>query len=498
MWRRALRIVLITALALQLTYLVVANLLLMTPRLRTAVPELSKGTTRCSWDRAWTLWWGHVHVRGFSFQFDDQHTLQLDLRAERGEAGVSLLALFRHHVLLERPRASGITLRLGVKVPEETVRAVPRRIAAFPPVPGFKPPSEQPYRAKTPVDPEHYDEVWSYELRGVRVDVDDLWVDEAHYVGHAHVEGSFDFEPFRSLWADVQAQLTPGALEAGPHVVSRDFAADLDVHVSRVGMDPEHPGNLARATSGALRLDAGLPGLDVLELYSDDVHLRSGNGQLSARVQLVRGRLQQGSMVEAKVLNVDGTAAHFDFKGQLDAVAHADGGRLLAHASASTDVRLPMLETGRVRARSGPISARAALGPSDLGAPEHFDWLEVRLPRAAVPDTRPLLALVKKHVPQLRFKGGPLTGSVNVLATQDRVRVELGNLKLGDVRAAAGAVRVHRQWKGALEVRIPGLAIGLWLADGKVHPAPVWTEGWLPEQLERLGIHPRKGQAPGS
>jgi hypothetical protein len=501
MWRRALRIIVITAFALQATYVVVANVLLMTPWLRAAVPHLAKGTTHVTWDRAWTLWWGDVHARGFSMQFDDQRTLQFDLRAERGETRVSLPALFKHHILLHHPRASGVSYRMGLKVPEETVKKMPRRIDAFPPVPPFEPPSVKTFKPNPPVDPAHYDQVWSYELRDLDVDLDELWVDEVHYVGRLHATGGFNFEPFRRLWVGVSARLEPGSLEAGPHVVSRDLDVKLDLHIAPVGLDPRHPESIARATSMTLQCDADLAGLDVLELYSDRVRMPEASGQVSAQVELVDGRLQPKSVVETKLEGVEGSAWNFDFRGGLDAKATVEGDRLLAKLTASADLRLPPLDTGRVRARSGPIKATARLGSADLATRRRFEALDVSIEHATVADARPLTALVARHAPLLtrRLLGtGPLTGAARVVGGPQKIWVTLGDLSLGNVGAAAGAVRTNGQWNGALQVQVPGLAVGLRLSNGRVTGLPVSPERWFSEQMRQLGFAPRKAQAPGS
>jgi hypothetical protein len=485
-WRRALRLIVITALALQASYVLVANVLLMTPLLRWAVPRLAHEKVNLNWSSAWTVWWCHVHVTGFSMQFDDGHAAQIDLRVARATTDVRLWAIADRRLLLEHVRAAGVSFRMTAKVTAETVHDFPRRIDAFPPVPGFATVAQDPYREWTP--PAHLSTLWAYELRDIIADAHELWIDEFRYQGMIRAVGSFDFEPRRKLWVVADGRFDPGTLTAGEHVISQDLALEVHGQIAEVPLDPEHSELIARATTATLHADMGLAGLNLVSLYSDNAVARGGTGQVSLSLTLDEGVFSSESAVQAKLDGIDGTLRGVDLSGEIDLTAGIDErGKILTHLTASGQTVFPEVGGVRLRADTGPIDATAQLSTSDLAAGLRFEQLVATADQASLQDATELVHSVYL-LSKLAFAAGPATASVTAMVTPTAVWIRLLDARVGDATAQGAAVYAGHEWRGAAELRLGHLLLAARFAGDKLHPELFPRENWLKAQLEALGF----------
>ena len=136
---RLLRVAAVVLFSLYSTYLLTANIALshglIYDPVNRATPQL-----KMKWESAYTLWPGRVTLSGFTMRFDDDHMVQLDVKAEKSTANISFTSLFQRRIRFTRVRASGVSYRMSVKVDAATAKASPERVAAFPVVPGFPSP----------------------------------------------------------------------------------------------------------------------------------------------------------------------------------------------------------------------------------------------------------------------------------------------------------------------------------------------------------------------
>src|SRR5581483_3508053 len=225
---RVARMALVGLVALQVLYLVAANVALHFDLIPNTLWRATH-QARMHWDSAWSPWYGRVYVRGFSLRFDDENEVQLDLGADRATVDVSLIELLRRRVTLPRVRAGTVSYRMVTKVTKAQAQALPERVAAFPPsrVPGFSPVKKGGPRQRRTQEQVH--KLWRVELRDATAGLSDLWLDEYRYSGPGRVQGGFIFEPQKSItMAPAQLELFGGTVSAGPSVVSPDFTLSIE------------------------------------------------------------------------------------------------------------------------------------------------------------------------------------------------------------------------------------------------------------------------------
>jgi hypothetical protein len=102
-----------TLLALEIFYLVVGNLFLRFALL--PIVNREPDDFLMAYERAYTLWPGVAHVRGFRLR-NQNRTLQWQLEVEEADVTIDLLDLFGKTFSATRVRATGVAFRLRRKL----------------------------------------------------------------------------------------------------------------------------------------------------------------------------------------------------------------------------------------------------------------------------------------------------------------------------------------------------------------------------------------------
>jgi hypothetical protein len=435
-----LRVALVLAL-LELSYLLLANVTLLTPLLRSVVNPADD--IEIDYDWAYSPWPGRVYVKNLALRVED-YNIQFFVGIERGKLDVRLEELVSRRFHAVRVDAEGTTFRMRHKFHDVGKDA--RRVAAYPPIAGFADPPL--YRGPHPPPiPDSEYALWDVRIENVTTSMREIWILEYRYRGDGRAFGSFHVKPARVY--DVNhagLELSGGRLSVAGVPVAERTQLKIGCHVletdtqKAMGLEPFRTifasidGTLERGDLAFLdvylepflgasargradirfgfRMDAGVarPGSRIA-IETRDVAFRSGRFLVLAAPQLEL-RVPAGSAASKLELGV--SAERVDVAGP------------------ARDVRVPYAE----RVRAG-----LALTP-DLSRPLRVLGASAKVERAVVPELAWFEPLFEDEAgaPQLRgegeanfelerFESGALRGALH--ASLEKTRVAHASLRLG-------------------------------------------------------------------
>ena len=198
--------------AVVLVYLLAANLFLRLGGVQMALAGADE--VEVTFQRAWSLWPGRVHIEDFRIAFEDRN-LQFSIEIPHVDVTVQLRALLRQTFYATQVNGSGLVFRVRKRVdPREADRPVVR---AFPPVNDFEDPAL--YISGPPPPPRDYAHFhpWTLHIENVDVEVHELWVQMLRYQGTARATGAFRLIPATRLWVGpATLRFASGSVVTGP------------------------------------------------------------------------------------------------------------------------------------------------------------------------------------------------------------------------------------------------------------------------------------------
>jgi hypothetical protein len=486
-WKSLLRILVLGLVGLELLYLLAANLALSTGLVRHFANEKPE-MVLLSYDRAWTVWPGRVHVSGLALRFQD-YNVQFLLEVEQAQTDIALTDLLSRKFHATRTRVEGVSWRMLHKLKE----ASPERFEAFPKIFGFARPAVQDQPEPTErMSQQDIDNQWTVELNDVDGTVREFWLLEYCYEGRGHVTGAFMLKPETRMWlAPSTLTLEGGTLTAGEHVVASKFSMRAEVAIGNYDI-PNMPGSMVLgAISGSARIDTELTDVSAANLYLPGLKA-SGPGTLSMELHLVAGRLIPGTQLDVKLpaLHAAYGAARYD--GSFNATFRVAAQTQTPVASAvAAGLVTATIEGNRFVTRVSGATGELALTGNDLVPGLALRLLHGEVAEARVEDARPIKALVTSRVPIILpqlLGDGPLVASLSADVVPGRTLVRLGSAHYGEgemhglARLSAGA------WNGAAAGHVGPLRLGLRLKDDSLGVQPLIGDDWLDAELTRAGI----------
>jgi len=149
------------------------------------------------------------------------------------------------------------------------------RMAPLPTIPGIDGPPIIEEGPPEPDIPEDKYNLWSVRIENVDGRVRQLWVDEFHFEGNAHVAGAFFLRPKRLLWVNsANATIHSGQVVLGDQSLLYGISGSVDCTVPP--FDPRPPTGMEffRFISGAVQVDAYIPSVRALDYYT---HMRGSS-----------------------------------------------------------------------------------------------------------------------------------------------------------------------------------------------------------------------------
>ncbi|WP_437280264.1 hypothetical protein WME90_06815 [Sorangium sp. So ce375] len=443
--------------AIWLGYVVIVNIMLSTGLIARLV-SYNPVDASLYYGSAWSLWPGLVHVEELRLSGSDS-VLQWAVELDEVDVDIHLTDLLRRKFYAEDIRARGFVFRMRMLVDPTSERDLEApHIEALPPIPEFANP---PLKPELPPkhDLESSDEgynLWTVHLEGIDTTLKEIWIQQVKYAGSGRVRGGFYYKPLRAVRVGpVALELRSGEVHVADRVVAR---LDADADVTMTTFDPRDVDGLdvLDTTWARVRLDAQLPGLDVIH-HPAFIHLpggegagpriEDGSGELRTNLIVNRGNIEPGSTVSYETSRLVASAASLRATAEARAALHVD-----ERGAARLAVTLPRATIERPESGLPPIVVERASAVFD--APElHLLRLppgfasKVDVVAAAIPDLRWLNAGgAAPDAP--RFTGGaaflrsslevdPLgrgTGALSVLLKHGALRWKQTTLK-GDVAA---------------------------------------------------------------
>jgi hypothetical protein len=388
--RRLLLLAVGTVVALELLYLVAAQVFLWSPW---GLHRINRRPERLlvSWESAVSPLPGLVRLRDAEIRGQNRKSQWL-VRVDRAWVWVDLVQLPRRifHTWSLRAHGAEFWLRENSLDPD----AEPPELEAFPPIPGLELPTTTPRERLLPRHPDR--RPWRLSFGGLRVrELRELWLGRYRLSAMSAVDGRLDF----AIRGELESRGIRLRIEEGTLVDGRETPVATDLLVdARLRVDPFDPGDTpvaeiferldgsigVRAHIGSLGfLDPFLPRTEWLDLEAE--------GELQAQLELERGQIQPGTTfrVEARPLVATVAGHRVEGAGLVDGELRAAAGASDGASAGRVDMRF---EDFTVHTRSGRELARGdgfaielltdqvAIGkPTDVRA-------TIDLPSSEVPD----------------------------------------------------------------------------------------------------------------
>jgi hypothetical protein len=352
---------------------------------------------------SWTLWPGHVHVRGATVLSNGE--TQFKLEAKDLLLHVNLFGLFKKHLKVTHLSGDDIHLFLRVKV--QDARGIERRLEAYPPLPDL--PGKPDVVEKKPTRSDQPSTEYTVELEGLEAHVSELWLMEYHYVGPATIRGGFLVGPLRMRVNASVEDIGPGELRFGEgQVIATSFHGRVTATIPELNpMEHADESFLELVTADAF-LKGDVQTLAHVGAYVSGTRVEAGAGPFEARVLLSNGRISAPTYAtfSTKKVNIRRTGVAVDTDWSFDA-RFGTAEPKAAMGLPSDDQVLPRL-TSKSTATYVAISNRrgntfklqipnhehaVVLDSNQLGRMTDIDHARIRFPEIYTNDFRDLAAL---------------------------------------------------------------------------------------------------------
>jgi hypothetical protein len=484
----------IALIALELLYVLVANLALSTGLVRKAI-NLYPDSMLVTHGRAYTVIPGRVHLSDFSMRMQDQN-IQFHLTAAHVRVDVHLLALLGKKFHGDHVRCEGVSFRFVHRV--QDAAGMESRLAAYPPIPGLA----RPALFQVPPPPQatqaEIDALWTVRLDDVEAGLRELWFLEHRWEGGGRATGRFELSPMRRLRVGpAELVLDGGELRAGPHVVSRSLRLRVGTTVESFDVQALSGMQVFRPISASVRIEAKDFSPSLLALYVQGLEAR-GSGSLVADVRIESGRLASGTGVDLRMESARAGMDGLVYEGaprlsaSLGAAGKDEPDVPRIHATVPGSVVVLVPPSGSARVDLTGLRVDGALSGNDITEGITLEKLDARLEEARVLDARSVGSAIMGSLPAFFVEpllgDGPLVASGAVDRRKDVTVARLRYARLG-LAEMRGAARTSKGgWDGAAAGHFGFMPIGVRLKDGKTEVALFVSDDWLDAELAAAGI----------
>lgn len=319
-------------LALELVYIVGANLFLNTPLADWAINRKPEKML-VAWRGGWTVVPGIAHLRGVRLR-GQQRPVQWLAEFESARVHCDLLSLMTRTFRARSVRGSGLDFRLRRRLePGE----IDESSGDVPPIPGFA--SRHRDALTDPAPKAKRRSPWAIVIDDIAIDeVETVWLERYRFAGDGQLNGEFAFEIRGPLAVD-RARLTlAGDLTAGDEQVARSLDLDVEALIESVVTEENKGAAFLRFLTTTIQLRAPQANLGFLDAYFRNSSWLGldGTGAVDANVMIERGVLAAGSRIAAE--DASFTFDYLDFRAQGD-------GRLEGRVAAGDDGPEAIIET---------------------------------------------------------------------------------------------------------------------------------------------------------
>lgn len=289
-------IVAVLLVATEMLYVISANLFLSLGGLAKLFE--STNTINAKFERAWTIWPGHVQIRNLRVVFQDVN-LQWSLDLAKVSVVLDLSELVSRTFHASSVQGEGTVFHFRHRVDpgsvnEPSVQVLPK-IVEFPGIAVFEatvPPA--------PITDAEYN-LWTVHLEQVDVGVTELWMQQFRYRGSGRARGAFRLKAARSLWVGpASLDLEPGVLTAGSYEISPRLAGRITCTVHPFDVREPDGREVFRFISTHIQLNASNLSLAASRLFlpAENATVRADGGNLRIDARTDHGKLMTSSQLE--------------------------------------------------------------------------------------------------------------------------------------------------------------------------------------------------------
>ena len=468
--------------ALELFYLLVANLILCTPLLKKFAAQ--GDDVRVDYGSAYSLIPGRIEVRGLRLRMHD-HNVEFEVAVERGTLDVSLHELFRKRFHALRVDGEGVGYRMRHKLSHVGLEGP--RVAAYPPIAGFPDPPLFRGPPSPPIPDADYD-LWEVKVENITAQVREIWILEYRYRGPGVARGSFLLRPARYYEVGpATLDLAGGSLHLGRDAVAERTKLHLRMVVE--GSDVQKLQGLEPLNKVVADARGTFEGTDLRFL---DAYLGPHAGAVARGAGTIDFdlHLHHGSLVPPSTLSAhfgDAELRGSDFEVHSDKLtvstrSDAEHGKVRGHGELRFDGTTASFGDRHSGRFNGTLVADDVAVP--MGERPSSGALRLRVDQAAalLPLATPPRILRDLEQTLLDLEG------VDAFA-----RVRGGKTPLLDLRdARSGHLKVTgyylgraEQPEGAFLLRTPAANVGLRITSKGTDWSPLVSDEWLKDEVAR-------------
>jgi hypothetical protein len=235
---------------------------------------------------SWTLWPGHIHMRGATVLVNGE--TQFKLQAKNLLLHVNLFGLLKKRVKVTHLSADDVHFFLRVKVHEP--QGIERRLAAYPPLPDLPGKPDLIERAATRSD--QPSTAFTVDVEGLEAHVSELWLMEYHYVGPATLRGGFLVGPLRMRVSTSVQDFGPGELRFGEgQVIATSFNGRISATIPELNPMEHADESFLELVTADVYLKGDVQTLAHVGAYVPGTRVEAGAGPFEARILLSNGRV---------------------------------------------------------------------------------------------------------------------------------------------------------------------------------------------------------------
>jgi hypothetical protein len=300
--RQWLIVAILALLALELIYVVGANLFLNS---ETALQAINNKPQRLwlHWQRGWTILPGVVHVSGLQIRGQDRQ-FQWYAELDKLTAWVSLPALVNKHFRTHSMNGRGLSFRMRRRLAPGAAASDDAELT--PDIPGLSnPPKLPPEELYPAVEIEH---PWTIELRhGAIADLREIWVNQFRFEGHGQVEGGMTHVVQRMVAVPrASVTLTSGTAWVGKTPAIENVTVKATATLDQFDPRKEKGPAMLPFITASVQVKGKVDSLEFIRVFFRKAPwLRiQGQGQIDADLRLHKGVLAPPTVFSVKTEDI--------------------------------------------------------------------------------------------------------------------------------------------------------------------------------------------------
>jgi len=468
---------------LELLYLLCANVVLCTPLLK----KFAAGSDDLSLDyrSAYSLIPGRVEVRDLRLRMHD-HNVEFEVAIERGTLDVSLLDLAHKRVHALRVDADAVGFRMRHRLSRVGLEGP--RVAAYPPIAGFKDPPLFEGPPPPPIADADYN-LWEVNIENITAQVREIWILEYRYRGPGVARGKFLLRPARYYEVGpATLDLTGGSLHLGGDAVSERTNLHLRMVVS--GSDVQKLQGLEPLEKVVADARGTFEGTDLrfLDAYLGPHAgaIARGSGNIDFDIHMNQGALVPPTTMKASFADVELRGSAFDVHVQkLAATTHTTAEHAGSRGHAELTFGTVTTELGD--RHSGRFNATLVV--DDLSVPlrettPSSGTIQLHVDRAAalLPLATPPKVLRDLEQTLLDLQG--LDATARLRGGQTPL-LDLRQARSGNLNVTGYYLGRAERPEGAFLLHTPAVNVGVRLTSKGTDWSPLVSDEWLKGEVAR-------------